>query len=69
MMIDGKLSRNPLKGGLSDARSRPQHDDAAEEAAASLCPVWASFPGSDESQIAISVGLTAGQFEKFNCPG
>jgi hypothetical protein len=35
-------------------RSRPQHEDAAEEAAASLCPVWARVAKSATSYFAIS---------------
>jgi hypothetical protein len=33
---------------------RPQHEDAAEEAAASLRPIWSRVPGGDASYIAIS---------------
>jgi hypothetical protein len=35
-------------------RGRPQHEDAAEEAAASLRPIWSRVAGSAASHFAIS---------------
>jgi hypothetical protein len=35
-------------------RSRPQHEDAAEEAAASLRPIWSRVAGGAASHFAIS---------------
>jgi hypothetical protein len=32
--------RDRLCAAYSDVRGRPQHKDAAEEAAVSMCPVW-----------------------------
>jgi hypothetical protein len=37
-----------------NVRSRPQHEDAAEEAEASLCPIWARVEGGAASHFATS---------------
>ena len=40
--------------GRFNVRGRPQHEDAAEEAAASLCPVWSCVAGGAASHFVTS---------------